>query len=1058
MKKVKLLLASLFFIICCSMLNAQGITVTGKVCDIENGEPLIGVYVQVKGTSTGSFSDVDGNYSIVCGRNATLVFSYVGYESVEEAVNGRTNVNVYLNSSNQLEEVVVTALGMTRSQKSVGYATTTVKSGDLTQARSVSVVSGIQGKIAGVQVSSQGGTGTSQKVLVRGISSFSNNNPLYVVDGIPISNSFSGNSSFSASVDFGNGAGDINPDDVETVTILKGASATALYGSRAANGVIMITTKKAKEGKIQVDYDGSFMGSNVLRVPQGQDIFGQGWPFWDSKENGSWGPRMDGRIHTYGAWAGYEKDMPKDFSVKSKEFKFAKNNIRNFYKRGFETNNNLSIKAGGEDLGLLISYGNSKSSGVMPCNADTYNRNSFSMRGNVAHKGYKLNVSLNYVNKNMNQPSAGQGRDGASTFQELLQHAADISFKSHKRYKELHNNTDNYYTAYAENPYWVLANNRNHYRDDKLFGKVEGSYKACDWLELTGRLGTDITNSRMFRKNDKLSFGPGSWSDYNKKATRAGSYQEIFERQQQIDITFMANAHYSISDKIEMDGIVGYNYNERKYRYINSYLYDLNMPGWFSLENGPTRPLTESYHSCRRLQGVFSQLDLSYNNWAYITAVCRNDWSSTLPIDNNSFFYWGVNGAVILTDAIKSLKEHNVSFLKLRIAYGKTGNDAPIYRTHSYFLPARFGLGFGNVDLPINGVPGLTESNTIPNNKLKPEITTEAEIGIMANFFDNRIRFDCAIYDKTTKDQIISATVANESGYTRRARNVGKIRNRGIEIMAGFTPVKRGDWRCDIDITFTKNRSKVLKLWDNTKEYVLSSAYQVQYVAMVGRELGIYKVPAVLKDPEGRTVVNAMGIPRIDPTKKEEIGSSTPNFNMGFNLKISWKGLSLSALADWRNGGRFYCYTAQLLHFSGNATPTVYNNRQPFIVPNSVRYKDGKYIENDTPIRWSNTYRYYNNASNYTMYKRWILKKDYIKLREVVLSYNFPASLLNKTKFIKGISVSAIGRNLFMWTPHENNYVDPEASNYGNDLGSEFGEFAAAPTNRVFGGSIKITF
>ena len=291
MKKVELLLSGLFFIICCSVLRAQDITVTGKVLDIESGEPLVGAYIKVKEKTTGTFSDSDGNYSIACSSNAVLVFSYLGYETIEEAVNGRSRINVGLRSSNLLDEVVITAMGMTRSQKSVGYATTTVKSDDLTQARSSSIAGGIQGKIAGVQISSQGGTGTSQKVLVRGISSFSNNNPLYVVDGIPVSNNFYGSASTSSSVDFGNGANDINPDDVETLTILKGASATALYGSRAANGVIMITTKRAKTGKIQVDYDGSFMGSDVLRVPQVQDIFGQGWPYWEAKENGSWGPR-----------------------------------------------------------------------------------------------------------------------------------------------------------------------------------------------------------------------------------------------------------------------------------------------------------------------------------------------------------------------------------------------------------------------------------------------------------------------------------------------------------------------------------------------------------------------------------------------------------------------------------------------------------------------------------------------------------------------------------------------------------------------------------------------
>lgn len=1057
MKRVKFLLTviSLFAV---SFAFAQNIAVTGTVTDAADGSPVLGAYVLVKGTNNGTMTDDNGKYSINCASNAILVVTYIGYANLEIPVNGRTVVNAALKTANVLDEVVITAMGMTRSQKSVGYATSTVKAEDLTMAKSSSLMSGIQGKVAGVSVSSSGGTGTSQKVIVRGYSSFSNNNPLYVIDGIPMSNNFAGNASFADAVDFGNGANDVNPDDVESMTILKGASATALYGSRAANGVIMITTKRAKDNKVIVNYDGSFMGSDVLRVPQGQDMFGQGWPFWDPAENGSWGPRMDGREHVWGAWATEDYGTaPDGFVVQKKPFSFAKDNIRNFYGMGFEMNNNLSVTAGNSDLGMVLSYGNTTSNGIMPNHSDTYDRNTISLRANAKYKKFSADANINYVRKDMSQPTAGQGNDGASMFQEVLQYGADVSFKAMKDYTNLYNNPDNFYTFYAENPYWVIDNNKNIYQDDRVYGKVELGYEIIKGLNATARIGGDFTNSRTKRWNEKVDYSGDAWCLGHKNAL-PGTYKENYKKNEELDASFLLKANYNIGENVTLGGVVGYNVNQRTYQYLDSYLYGLNNPGWFSLENGTDRPQTTSYYERRRLMGLFAQVDFGYKNYFFVTATARNDWSSTLPIGQNSFFYWGVNASFVFTDAFKNLQDSGISFLKLRASYGKTGNDAPIYRTSASFYPTQIGLGFGNVYLPMNGIPGLTESNSIPNMNLKPEITTEWELGLSANFLNNRIMLDAAYYNKNTENQIISAAVSPETGYTSRTRNIGKIGNHGIELMLSGSPIKNKNWQWDIGVTFTKNWSEVKALWDDVKEYTMVTGYDVSYVAEVGKPLGQFKVPAVLKDEQGRTVVTSAGIPAIDNSKKETVGTSNANFQLGFNTKIAWKNLSLAAVLDWRNGGYFYCYTAQLYSFSGNATPTVYNDRQPFIVPNSVKKVGNTYVENDIPIRWSTTYNYYNNSSNKDQYKNWVLKKDYLKLRELVLSYSLPKLVCDKIGFIKNITVSAIGRNLFMWTPEENNFVDPEGSNYGNDLTSEFGEFAGAPTCRTFGGSIKITF
>lgn len=968
-------------------------------------------------------------------------------------------LKVVLQSGTQnLEEVVVTAIGMKKQEKALGYAASTVKSDDLVAAKSGSVMTGLTGKVAGVNITNAGGTGSSQKVIVRGISSFDANQPLYVVDGVPIMNDFSGSgtelTALNNTVDFGNAANDINPEDVESVTVLKGASATALYGSRAANGVIMITTKRASAEKLTVTYDGTFMGSNVLRVPQTQDKFGQGWPDWSPMENGSWGPALDGREH---AWGAFSDGSEGNLTPLTKPFSYVKDNIRDFYQTGFEANNNVSIRMGNDKLGLVASYGNVTSTGVMPMDADKYQRNTISLRGNAKYKRFYSEVNFNYVRKDITRPSTGQGGDGATMFQEILQHATDVSFSDMKDFNNPYYNMDNFYTAYATNPYWVLANNQNKYQDDRIYGKVELQFDITENLKAVGRMGGDFSNSRQKKWNQKATYTPGSWSDLGGKNEEAGTYTERREYSGQIDATAYLNANYTIGDNITLGGLIGWNLNTRTLSWINSYLYGLQQESWFNLENGADKPITTTREERRRLVGLFAQAEFGFKNFWFVNASIRNDWSSTLPKGKNSFFYGGVNTSLILTELFPALQSDALNFLKVRLAWGKTGNDAPVYRTSSYYVPTQIKLGFGNVYLPINSTMGMTEYNVMPNTGLKPEITTETEFGLTTHLWNNRINLDFAYYNKDTKDQIISASLAPETRYTEMTRNVGKVNNHGIEMAFSIIPVQTKDWEWEIGATFTKNWSEVKKLWDNVDEYVLKTGYSVDFVAKVGEPLGIFKVPKVATTEDGKTIVTSAGLPQVAAGEKDIIGSSNPNFLMGFNTRLSWKGFTLSAVLDWRDGGYFYSYTSQLLTFSGNSTMTVFNDRQSFIIPNSVKVVNGQYVENNIPITRSNMYNYWNNASNSAQYRNWVLPKDYLKLREITISYSFPKSLMKKTP-LTALQVSLIGRNLFMWTPKANNFVDPESTNYGNDIRSELGEFAAAPTTRTFGAGVKVTF
>ena len=1068
MKKISLLLAFLGFI-GLQVVFAQTREISGVVTSSDDGSSIPGASVVVKGTTLGTVTDMEGKFTLkVANGTKTLVVSFVGMTTTEVLITEKNTYSITMVPENiNVGEIVVTALGIKRSDKSIGYSASTVSADEITAAKSSSLMTGLQGKVAGLSISSSGGTGSSQKVYIRGISSFTGSNqPLYVINGVPMSNNFAGNNLTNNSVDFGNQANDINPDDVESVTVLKGASATALYGSRAANGVIMITTKRgAADGKISVVYSGSVTASEILRTPQTQKNFGQGWPLWDPAENGSWGPKLDGRMNVWGAYStdwygpGAVPDFYPGFTVMEKPFSYIENNLRDFYETGMEYQNTINISGGDEKNTFSMSYGNTYSDGVVPTTADLYKRNIFAFRGD--HKSGKFTASfdISYVRKDIKSESSGQGSDGATLFQELSQMPVDIPLTQLQDYNSMYHNIDNFFTLYAQNPYWVIDKNGNTYQDDRIYGKIELGYDLFSNTKLMGRLGGDFTNARQRSFNAVAKITPDTWN-YGSKSDEVGTYDEYNSNNGQIDASVLAQGDYKLSQDFRLNVTAGINYNTRNSYASDAYLYGLAVPDWYSLSNGSDKPVTTSSKSKRILFGALGQFDLSFKEWVFATLSLRNDWSSTLPTSNNSYFYAGINGAVLLTDAIPTLKEGNIlNYAKLRAAWGQTGNDAPVYRTYGNYLPSNIGLGFGNLNMPIGGELGMTLSNLEGNINLKPEITTDIEFGADLKFFGNRIGLDVAYYMKSTKDQIISSSVAPETRFTAYTRNVGQVDNKGFEARLSLIPVKTRDFEWEMITTFSQNRSKVVKLWDDVKEYRFTGAYGVDFVAIVGQPLGVFKVPMAATTTDGKIIVNSAGRPTVDPVNKKIVGSREADFILGLNNRITFKGITLSAVIDYRQGGKFWSNTAEMLAFDGNSPLTVFNDRQAFLVPNSVRAGAvaGTYVENDIPILGTAMYSYYNHSTNTLMYENMVLDRTFLKLRELTLSYAIPKKIITNTP-IKALEVSLVGRNLLMWTPKTNNFVDPEATNYGNDLLSDFGEFSAGPSSRFFGGNVKITF
>jgi TonB-linked SusC/RagA family outer membrane protein len=982
--------------------------------------------------------------------------------------------------SRQISEVVVTAMGIKRSEKSLGYAASTVKSDELNRATPVSVTNGLTGKVAGLNISSSGGTGTSEKVIIRAVTSFNNNQPLYIVDGVPIQNSFMGSNGTSQSVDFGNQAGDINPDDVATVTVLKGASATALYGSRAANGVILITTKRGTtDSKIRVSYSGTATVSNVLRVPQFENMFGQGWPLLNQAgtpepglgENGSWGPRLDGMMRKWGAPLDANGYYSATGTQRVKPFASVDNNLRNFYENGLEVTHNLSLSAGNQSTSFILTYNNVSSDGILPTNVDKYNRNTFSVRGDANYKKFHANIDVNYVRKDIQNVRDGQGgATGATMFQDIIQTPVDVNYRDLKDYNNPYNNLDNFYTGYAQDPYWIIANNRSIYQDDRIYGKVELSYDIIPGLKALTRLGADFTNALTKSWAAQVNQSTTGWAMQFSSKSIPGNYEEDNVKYGQLDATAMLSADYNLGKNFRVTGTAGWNLNQRT-KYENDAIQGaLEVPGWYNLSNGVSLPTvnanvsTPSYK--RRLIGLFAQGDLSYKDWAFLGVSARNDWSSTLPVGKNSFFYGGINTSVMLTDAIKSLQNSPISYLKLRASLGQTGNDANVYLTNSKFLPTQITLGSGSLYMPFGGSYGITESNSIYSQNLKPEITTEIEFGMDLKMFKNRLGLDVAWYNRDTKNQIIVAGISPESGYTGKVRNVGWINNKGIEVHLSGSPLKNKNFEWELGVTFAKNWSLVKDLWDDVQNYQWTSAYDVNYMMIKGQPVGVFQVPKIRTVTDasspyyGKTVVNASGIPQIVSNEYTTIGSSNPDFTMGFTSSWSYKALTLSMVVDYRQGGYFYSNTARMLDWNGNGTNTMFNARQPFVVPNSVKELTANaYAENDIPLLTSSGVLSYWNYStnNKGMESNSVLPRTYVKLREVTLSYTFPKKWLAKT-LITDAQFSVIGRNLLMWTSAKNNFVDPDQTNYGNDITSNFGEFSAAPSVRNLGVSLKLNF
>ncbi|MDR0415174.1 MAG: SusC/RagA family TonB-linked outer membrane protein [Prevotellaceae bacterium] len=1043
-----------------SMFPAQAALVSGVVTG-EGGKGIPGVGVVVVGSSVGVVTDAGGRYAINVPDGATrLTFSSLDYATAEREVpasGGELNVELKARAYD-VEEVVVTALGIARSKKSLGYAAASIGGSDVANAKTLNPMAALQGKVAGLEVSSSPTPGGTQNVNIRGFNVLNRTSqPLYIVDGVPITNKQNrAGSDLNGQADFGSGINALNPNDIENITVLKGSAASALYGSRAAAGVIMITTKSGKNtnGQVLVDYDGGVTVQQIGRLPTEQTLFGQGWSGDRAlDENGNWGARFDGKDRVWGNVV--------DNSQQLKPYSYLKNRIRDFYGLGVGYNNALSLTGGTEQTHVHVSVSQNHTDGPIPTDDDSYDR--YTLGANATHKNKRVTISsaVNFsIEKNEVAPT---GQDN-SIYRSLNEIATDISIVDLKDYNNKFNNIDNYFTPYGINPYYALAMKEAVQDKYKLFGKLQLDYEVLKNLKLTYRFGGDFEAAIENIHVDALKYAPDSPNKGNGATNeQAGSYSESRIQNIQVNHEFLVGYTGQLGD-FSLNGIAGWNVNEQRYSLLEGRITSIDVPGFYQLSNSLTPAEAFQESSLYRVLGAYINADLGYKDYVYLTLTARNDWSSTLPKGNNSYFYPASMLSFIPTDF---LKEQNIStgaldFAKLRFAYGRTGKDAPVYGVYEKFVASTLlNPGYPSVDnlsFPLAGINGWTLSNTANNPNLRPELTDEFEVGAEVYLLNRRLGVDVAYYDKFTKDLIDNLPYDPSTGYTVQVANLGDVRNKGVELTLSLVPVSAGDFTWDISYNFTKNYNKVERL--EVPEVYLGGYSGIGIYATEGKALGQFKsqkAQTVTIDDVEHTVVDGAGNPTPTPDMVYLDKDINEKFRMGLTNTFSYKGLSLSGTFDFRYGGHIYSYTKDYMHWVGSGPETAYNDRYPFIIPGSVvENGDGTYSENTTPVDPTALHTFYSNGGfQYADFA--VIDRSYLKLRNVSLAYQLPKQVCSKLG-IASLRLSLTASNILLWTPTENQYIDPEITTFGSDISGKFGEFAVTPPYKSYIFGLSLSF
>lgn len=1055
---------------------AQDRTVSGRVT-AEDGSPLPGANVAIKGSTLGTTTDANGTYRLGVPDGGVLVFSSIGFVRQEIPVGTRSTIDVQLTTdARELSEVVVTALGITKEKKGLGFSEKTLNNTELTVARTPNLSNALTGKISGVRVAgSSGATGSSSAIFIRGFTTFTGSNqPLFVVDGIPIDNGGggAGTGSLGASatqtgVSNSNRGIDLNQDDIETLTVLKGPAAAALYGSRAAAGAVLVTTKKGKaygNKKNTIQYTGSYNVVEVNRFPEyqnqyarGTSLNAQGQPvapiYQPNADQLSWGPVIDGRL-VPSAYSPSDRalfGLPEQVPLTAYP-----NNVRDMFRRGSNMQHNVAFSGATDRSNYYFSYNDLSEKGYMENNS----LNRRTMTANASSKlSQKLTVGTNiqYINNTSQRSQIGNQLSNPLFRGWFLPRDYDLKNEPWVR----PDGSQVYFNGITDNPFWTLRNNLYNDERNRLIGNVNFSLDLNEWLNFSSRAGTDLYTERR-----KTVDAIGARGQANHAVGGVGAIGDRTIYRQESSFYNNLTAKRRLSDDFDVTALVGSEINIRKFDDMGVVGNTLVTRGFDNITNATNFvPFNDQFRS--RLFGVYANVDLRYRSWATLTLTGRNDWSSTFKRGNRSYFYPSVSGSFVLSEAIPSLAStgNGLNFLKLKGSWARVGREAPVFSTDTYFDNANPGDGFGpNLVFPFLGSQGRTVSNVSGNPDLGPEFTRSAEVGVEARLWQNRINLEVVVFQTRSTDIILNVPIAAASGFTSQARNAGELQTRGIELDFGLTPIKTDQFRWDINFNATSIANDVIALAPGVQNISLGPFTTAEGRIQKGYPYGAIFANTLLRtqpnNPNAPLVINGTtGLPIADTRGVQYVGNPNPRWTGGITNNFSFKGITLNFLLDIRRGGDFLsrvigdirrtgvgAETAALPRFGPDGLPllnyTIEGQIGRLNSDGTVTTERPNDIAISAQQYWGGLYAF-NFPGLYVMNVNWL------RLREASLSYRLPASLLERTPF-GSVELGLNGRNLLLWTNVP--YIDPEASvgGAGNLQGVEFNTLPQSRTVGVF--------
>jgi len=1065
---MKIIFSIMFCVVAICGLSQK--TIEGKVIDNLN-QPIAFAKVQIIGQNKGTLTNIDGSFQLEVNQKDSIGFSAIGYQTQVEFVSDRADWIITLPSSiNELDEVIVTALGLKRNKRDLGYAVQTLEGKEITDVRHPNLINALAGRVAGVQTTNgSSGVGSSSRIVIRGETSLSGNNqPLFVVDGVPVSNEFIANNTENLEsgfheVDYGNGMGNFSADDIKSISVLKGPSAAALYGARAAGGVIVIETKEGtKSDGIGVSVNSSITMERIAFLPQLQNTYGQGaggvFAYDDGLGGGigdgglvSFGPQMNGQLITQYDGQSFDQNgnpvrggdvfARQGNPITATPWLPNPDNVRNFFETGVTSQHNIAFSGANDEGSFRLSYTRLDHEGTIP-NTD-FRRNNLSFTGSYnLSKRLSVRAFGTFINTSSNnRPGMGYGSE--NVMYSFLWMGRQVNLDAAENYWQAGQEgfrQYNYNTQWLDNPFFTLFENTNGFNKNRLLGNAVVSYKITENLQLRFRSGVD-TYADL--RTTKRAFSSQRFPN--------GAYREDDVDFTELNTDLLLSYDKQVNEKWSYNAAVGANNFSQITRYKSLTAGQLSVPGIYNFENAKIALEASQFNAQRQINSVYGLAGLGYNRFLFIDFTLRNDWSTTLPVENNSFAYYSVNAAFVFSEKL-TLPEW-VSYSKLRVSSSSVGSDTDPFQLRNTYV---FNQNYGNNPL-------LTNNSTMLNQNLRPERINGLETGLEVYLFKERLGIDVTVYQNTAKDQIISLPTSSASGFASQVSNGGVIQSRGVEVMLTGDIVQRDNFKWRAFANFSMGASFVKELPEGIDQYTTgfsrvytSAENTIFYIASAedGGRVGDMYGTGFQKTPEGQIIYGNNGLPLVD-NELRFLGNYNPDFIIGFGNSIEYKGFALNVLVDWRQGGEIVSRTKAIGSTSGALEETLEGRENGIVgegVVNVGTDENPIYEENTTVVSAAEFYnQFYNRAHEESS----VYDASFVKIREISLSYTFPKRWTDKMG-VEEFKIGLIARNLFTWT--ENPHFDPEL-NAMQGTSLVYGvEDMSYPGTRTFGMNVQFKF